>query len=142
MRGTHFARHDELQPGVERTGDLRTPGEARVFEDEHAALGLLGGDVLGRFEQGRAHIGVAPLIGHADERGLGRNERLEPRPQRRQVLRLDTLVVGLALGRATAHDLFSSVNSEVGLRLGRSSGEGGMALAMGIDDDRHRLIRG
>ncbi len=41
MRGCDFAGKDQLQPCVQRLGNLRGLGQARVFEDQNTALRFL-----------------------------------------------------------------------------------------------------
>ena len=41
MAARDLAGQDQLQPDVEAAGDARLAAQARVLEDEHAALGFL-----------------------------------------------------------------------------------------------------
>ncbi len=95
MRIGDLARQDQLDAGKERIGDARLARLAGIFQHEHAALGLLGGDDVaglehqlfdfGEFPQRRLHLGLR----------LGRHQVLEHLPQRRQVVLRNLVVIGL-----------------------------------------------
>ncbi len=99
VRGRHLARHDQLQPGIDRLRDRGVAGQRRVLEHQHAAHGLLGGDQVGRLHQQRADLVVAPQRGHAGRLRLARHQRMQRFPQRREVQRADAVVVVAALIR-------------------------------------------
>ncbi len=86
MRVGNLARQDQLDAGKERIGDARLARLAGIFQHEHAALGLLGGDDiaglehqfldLGKLPQRRLHLGLR----------LGCHQALEHLPQGREVV--------------------------------------------------------
>ena len=92
----HFARHDELQAGIERLGDAGIAGQAGILEDQDPALRLLGGDESAGFHHMGAHVGPFPQmrLGAAD-RLLG-HETAQDLPQGGHTLLADILVEGLA----------------------------------------------
>jgi hypothetical protein len=94
-----LARQHELDPGVEIGGDLRLAAQAGILEDEHAALGLLGGDQSARLDHRRANLRERPGRRLAAAGRLGRDQPGERRPQRRHVLLADALVEGQTLRR-------------------------------------------
>ena len=71
--GGHLVRHDELHAGIERGGDLGLAAHARVFQDQHAPLGLLGGDQRAGLQHGLADLVEAPQRRLAAALGLGRD---------------------------------------------------------------------
>jgi hypothetical protein len=88
VRGRDLARQDRLQPGEERGRDEARPGQGRVFEHEHAPLGL-----PRRYQLAGAHE-KRPRVAPSPDRGLGRGAGLEARdalPQRLQAERGDLL---------------------------------------------------
>ena len=44
MGWRHLARQHQLQPGIERGGNPRFPRHPRIFQDQDAAFGFLGGN--------------------------------------------------------------------------------------------------
>ena len=110
VRRRDLARHDELQPGIERLRDRRAARDRRVLQHQHAAHGLLGGDELGRFHQQRADLVVAPERGHAGRLRLARHQRMQRFPQRREMQRADALVVVAAFGGVGARGLGGGVH--------------------------------
>ena len=97
--GRDLARQHELHAGVEVGGDLRLAAQAGILEDQHAALGLLGGDQAAGLDHRRANLGERPRRRLAAADRLGRDELGERRPQRRHVLLADALVEGETLRR-------------------------------------------
>jgi hypothetical protein len=98
MLRRELAGHDELQSGEKRVRDLRAAAQPGILEQQHAPLGFLRADVLGRFHEVGTQLRIAPLVGDARGRGLAGHQALQPLPQRRHVERLDALVEILALG--------------------------------------------
>ncbi len=104
VRGRDLARKDQLQTGIERLRDARAAGQGGVFEHEHAALSLLGGDQRTGFDHHLLHFGEAPQRRHARRLGLRRYQAFQHFPERRQILLADAVVIGSALGRDRAGD--------------------------------------
>jgi hypothetical protein len=64
MRRRHLARHDELQPRIQRLRDARLATQRRVLENQYAPLGFLGRDQLAGFHHLLAQFGVVPEVRH------------------------------------------------------------------------------
>ena len=117
MCGRDLARKHQLDTGVEVGRDLRLAAQAGILEDQHAALGFLGGDQAAGLDHRRANLGERPRRRLAAADRFGRHELGERRPQRRQVLLADALVEGQTLrrlggwrrGRSGHADLLESV---------------------------------
>ena len=86
MRVGDLARHDELDAGEQRIGDARLARLAGIFQHEHAALGLLGGDDIAGFEHQLLDLGEFPQRRQHLGLRLGRHQALEHLPQRREVV--------------------------------------------------------
>jgi len=65
VRRRDLARHDHLDAGIERVGGAHLAPQSRVFKDQHAALGLFGGDQAPRFHDQRFDIVEMPDRRHA-----------------------------------------------------------------------------
>src|SRR5215472_2746806 len=99
VTGGDFSWQDELEPRVERVRDRRAPSQPRIFQHQHASLGLLGADDVPRFEEVGADGVVAPEGRYARRARAPRHELAQYLPQRGQVFPADAVVKGLALWR-------------------------------------------
>ena len=81
VRRRDLARHDDLQSGEQRIADEGGAAQGRIFQAQHAALGLLLGDEVAGAHELRPHLGVAPVRRHAGRAGL---QSAGPLPQREQ----------------------------------------------------------
>ena len=64
------------------------PGEAGVFQDQHAPFGFLGGDQAAGFHHERAHdVVVVPVIRPGGGRWRAGDQSVQPLPQRSEALR-------------------------------------------------------
>ena len=103
-----FARHHELDAGVERGRDLGLAAQARVLEDQNPALGFLCGDQLA----GLVHVGAdrieLPQMRLAGALRLRRDEVVHHVPQRGHILAVDLFVKRLAL-RGLLHGFHGSL---------------------------------
>ncbi len=99
MRRRDLARHDELQAAKERARNARLAAQARILEDENAALRFLRRHEPAGLEHVRSHRVVAPERRHAGRPRLGNHEVAEHIPERCHVLRADQGVERLAFRR-------------------------------------------
>jgi hypothetical protein len=93
-----LARHDHLDAGKHRVGDLRFTVQGRIFQDQNAALGFLGGDQAAGFHDQRFDIVEMPDMRNASGHRLLGDDVFHHLPQRRHVLLGDALVEGLRIG--------------------------------------------
>jgi hypothetical protein len=82
MRRRDLARHDHLDAGKQRIGDPRLPAQRRVFQDQHAALGLFGGDQAARFHDQGFDVVEMPDRRRAARYRLVAKQRAHDCPQR------------------------------------------------------------
>ena len=66
----NLAGQDQLDAGIETGHDRRLPGQSRIFEDQHPALGLFSADQVARAQQIVADRTIGPAM------DLGRRFRL------------------------------------------------------------------
>ncbi len=60
MRRRDLARQNHLDAGEQRVGGFRFAVIGGVFQDQHATLGLLGGDQAAGFHDQGLHVAVTP----------------------------------------------------------------------------------
>jgi len=82
MSGSHFVGHHQLQPGVQRIRDVRIAPHARVFQDQHPALGFLRANQIAGFEQPFPRLVEFPQVGQAVAFRLRGNNVSKNGPQR------------------------------------------------------------
>jgi hypothetical protein len=82
-----LAGPDQLQPRVEGRRHGREPGEPRVLEDQHAALGLFGADQIAGAQEEAPRLAVRPQVRMRRRLGLRRDERRQHLPERRELAR-------------------------------------------------------
>ena len=116
VAGCNFARHDDLQARVQRLGDARLAGEARVFKNQHPAHRLFSADELAGLHQVGADVAVFPVRWMARRVGRRWHQCVQHFPQRthavlgnRGVKLLSSRCVRLANGCSHVHgDLLKS----------------------------------
>ena len=126
MRGRNLARQDHLDPGKQRVGGAGFAAQRRIFQDQHAALGLLGGDQTAGFHDQRFHVAEMPDRGLAARRRLVGHERVHDLPQRPHIVLGDAIVIGLP----DRFDIVFRARLCTGFAVARFPGGG----------DRHRLL--
>ena len=98
MGGRDLAGEDDLEPAEQAVRDPLLAAQTGIFEDENAALGLLGGDDLARLHEVGADLVVFPHRRLHRRHRLRRHHARQVNPERRQVLRAGAVVERLARG--------------------------------------------
>src|SRR5947209_13016519 len=93
--GGDLAGQDHLHASEQRVGDLGFPAHARILQDQHASLRLLGGDQRARFHDQPLDIAVVPNHRPAARDRLLGDDVFHHLPQRRHVVLGDALVISL-----------------------------------------------
>ena len=91
-----LAGQDHLHAGEQRVGGARLAADAGVLQDQHAAVGLLGGDQSARFHHQPLDVVEVPDHRLAARHRLAGDHALHHLPQRGHGVLVDALVVLLA----------------------------------------------
>ena len=94
MGRRHFARHDELQAGIQRLRDAGLAAQRGIFQDEHAALSLGRAYQRAGLHHTVAHVGVLPQVRDRRRFGRVRHQRAQHFPQGRHAVDANALVIG------------------------------------------------
>ena len=98
VRRRDLARHDELEPGIERLRDARLAAQRRVLQHQHPARRLLRADQRAGLVDERLHVLEMPDRRRADGLRLVRDDVLEHLPERGHVELGQPVVIGLPVG--------------------------------------------
>ncbi len=125
VRRRDLARQDHLHAGEQRVGGLRLAAQRRVLQDQHAAVGLLGGDQRARFHHQPLDVVEMPDHRRAARHRLLGDDAVHHLPERGHVVLGDALVVLLA------HRLDIVLGAGLALVRGRGRARHGALLGVG-----------